>query len=258
MSDIEAGRVTAVIAWGPDRLTRNARDRLRLLELGKEHAVILALVRGSDLDLSTPAGRLTADILGSVAQHEIDQKADRQRRAALQRSEMGKPPSGVRLTGYTTSGEVVEAEAVYIRQLFTRFAEGDSLRALAAWQAESGVPTRHGARWHALTSWSGRSHPGLSVVGAVLHAWYTGRKKVTMTALRDARAQHHWSQSRTIAELQKHARSLGVTLPGPASLKTELSRWENGHEPPTRSTSASSRWPTAGLRLTLDSLRNPI
>ena len=53
-----------------------------------------------------------------------------------------------------------------------------------------------------------------------------------MTALRDARAQHHWSQSRAIAELQKHARSLGVTLPSPTSLKTELSRWENGHRTP--------------------------
>jgi DNA invertase Pin-like site-specific DNA recombinase len=148
MTDIESGRITAVIAWSLDRLTRNARDRLRLLEVGKERGLILALVRGSDLDLSTPAGRLTADILGSVAQHEIDQKADRQRRAALQRSEMGKPPSGVRLTGYTPSGEVVEAEAIYIRQLFTRFAEGDSLRALAAWLREGGVPTRHGGPWH--------------------------------------------------------------------------------------------------------------
>jgi hypothetical protein len=36
MADIESQRVTAVIASSLDRLTLNARDRLRLLEVGKE------------------------------------------------------------------------------------------------------------------------------------------------------------------------------------------------------------------------------
>jgi transcriptional regulator with XRE-family HTH domain len=53
-----------------------------------------------------------------------------------------------------------------------------------------------------------------------------------MTALRQARTERSWSQSRAIAELQKYARSLGVSLPSPSSLKTELSRWENGHRAP--------------------------
>lgn len=53
-----------------------------------------------------------------------------------------------------------------------------------------------------------------------------------MSALRNARSQNGWSQTRAIAELQKHARLLGVTLPAPSSLKTELSRWENGHRTP--------------------------
>jgi transcriptional regulator with XRE-family HTH domain len=61
---------------------------------------------------------------------------------------------------------------------------------------------------------------------------YTGRKKVTMSALRQARTELGWSQSRVIAELQKQARSLGLTLPSARSLKTELSRWENGHRNP--------------------------
>lgn len=53
-----------------------------------------------------------------------------------------------------------------------------------------------------------------------------------MSALRSARTERNWSQSRAIAELQKQARSLGVALPAPSSLKTELSRWENGHRTP--------------------------
>jgi tetratricopeptide (TPR) repeat protein len=53
-----------------------------------------------------------------------------------------------------------------------------------------------------------------------------------MTALQQARIDRQWSQGRAIAELQRHARAIGVALPSHASLKTELSRWENGHRKP--------------------------
>lgn len=88
-----------------------------------------------------------ARIKASVARHEVERKAARQQRAALQRSEHGKPPLGVRLTGYDTKGEVVEREAKIIREIFGRFAAGDSLRGLARWLDETGAPTRHGGKW---------------------------------------------------------------------------------------------------------------
>ena len=75
MRSVTGHEIDAVIAWDMSRLLRTARDRLTMLEEGKKAGTVLAFVRGSDLDLSTPAGRLMADILGSVAQHEIDQKA---------------------------------------------------------------------------------------------------------------------------------------------------------------------------------------
>ena len=82
---------------------------------------------------------------------------------------MGRPPLGVRLTGYTTSGEVIEAEAAVIRTLFQRFAAGDSLKGLAAWLTETKVPTRHGGPWNAFAffddpdgnSWAVQEKPGM-------------------------------------------------------------------------------------------------
>ena len=47
-----------VVAWAPDRLARTARDRLALVEACRDAGVIIALVRGSDMDPTTPAGRL--------------------------------------------------------------------------------------------------------------------------------------------------------------------------------------------------------
>ena len=53
-----------------------------------------------------------------------------------------------------------------------------------------------------------------------------------MSALRQARKDLGWSQARAIAELERFASAAGVSLPSPSSLKTELSRWENGHRTP--------------------------
>jgi transcriptional regulator with XRE-family HTH domain len=53
-----------------------------------------------------------------------------------------------------------------------------------------------------------------------------------MNALRQARIDRGWSQSRALAELRTQAQTLGLSLPAPSSLKTELSRWENGHRVP--------------------------
>lgn len=55
---------------------------------------------------------------------------------------------------------------------------------------------------------------------------------VQMHALKQARIARGWSQSRAIAELQKHAQQQAVRLPASSSMKTELSRWENGHRTP--------------------------
>jgi Resolvase, N terminal domain len=57
---IEAKHVTVVIAWSWDRLTRNRRETLRLIEVGKAAGVTIMLARGSDIDLAiTGLGRRT-------------------------------------------------------------------------------------------------------------------------------------------------------------------------------------------------------
>src|SRR5690349_24225213 len=94
MEAVEAGQVDVVVAWALDRLTRSARERLRLVESCKAAGVSLALVRGSDYDLTTPAGRFSIGILGEVAQMEIDQKSDRQIRSQQQAAEQGRPAGG--------------------------------------------------------------------------------------------------------------------------------------------------------------------
>lgn len=77
-AEIRAGRVTAVVVWRLDRLGRTARGLTALFEDLQRRRVGLASLRDG-LDLSTPAGRLMAHVLASVAQYETELRGERVR-----------------------------------------------------------------------------------------------------------------------------------------------------------------------------------
>jgi DNA invertase Pin-like site-specific DNA recombinase len=152
LSGIETGAYGAVIAWNLDRLTRNRRDTVRLIETGQRHGTIIALVRGSDYDLSTPGGRMTADILASVARNEIEVKGDRQRSAIQQRAKRGLPPTwGHRCFGFERDSMTVRpSEKAAVVDACAQILSGGSLNSVSRqWQAAGHeLPTRRGDRWH--------------------------------------------------------------------------------------------------------------
>jgi site-specific DNA recombinase len=122
--------------------------------------------------LATDGGRMYARIKAAVARAEVERKGARQSAAQKQRAAMGRPPRGVRATGYTLDGELIPAKADAVRAIFEAFAAGSSLRAIAAaldgaWQAvlieckrpmiqrlPTGItpmPTRSGRPWNPST-----------------------------------------------------------------------------------------------------------
>lgn len=147
VSGFKAREFDALVCWDLDRLTRQPRQLEDWIDAAEESGLLLVTANG-EADLSTDGGRMFARIKASVARAEVERKAARQRRALLQRSERGKPPLGVRLTGYTTRGEIIEHEAAIVREVFERFAAGDSLRSITAWLEATGVQTRHGGKWN--------------------------------------------------------------------------------------------------------------
>jgi site-specific DNA recombinase len=142
LADVEAGVIEGVVAWSMDRLMRNSRDRIRLLELGKTRGLMVALVRGNDLNLSTPAGRLTADILGAVAQSEVEIKSDRQRRASAQAAAAGRRVGGRRPFGFEPDGITLRpAEAAALRHGYDQILHGVPVAAVARSLNDAGLHT---------------------------------------------------------------------------------------------------------------------
>jgi site-specific DNA recombinase len=149
-TDYQRCAFDAIIVWDLDRLTRQPKQLEDWVEAAEKRGLLLVTVTG-DVDLSSHNGRLYARIKAAAARSEMEMKSARQARAARQRAEHGKVPKGVRLTGYTLDGEVVEAEATLVREIFARFHAGDSLKGIARYLSETGVKTRHGKPWNPST-----------------------------------------------------------------------------------------------------------
>src|SRR5699024_9514765 len=85
---VERGDIDAVVVWDVDRLTRKPAELETFIDLADRHGLSLASV-GGEIDLSTPQGRLTARIKGSVARHEAEQMGRRIARKAEQTAREG-------------------------------------------------------------------------------------------------------------------------------------------------------------------------
>jgi DNA invertase Pin-like site-specific DNA recombinase len=100
MHDVQLGKVNRVAVWRLDRLGRTARGLTALFEdLLKRGVALVSLKEG--LDLETPAGRLLAHVLASVAMFETEIRSERivagQAAARAAGKRWGGSPKGRRL-----------------------------------------------------------------------------------------------------------------------------------------------------------------
>ena len=146
----ESGQFDALVCWDLDRLTRQPRELEDWIDAAEDKGLALVTANG-EADLTTDGGRMYARVKVAVAKAEMERKAARQRRSAKQRSELGRPPLGVRLMGYTPKGELVPDEAKAVRAIFRWFHRGESLRSITRLLMEQGVETRNGAAWNPST-----------------------------------------------------------------------------------------------------------
>jgi DNA invertase Pin-like site-specific DNA recombinase len=145
LADIEAGTITAVIAWHPDRLHRRSAELERYISLCEKHRVENQTVTAGMWDLSTPSGRMTARQLGAVAAYESEHKSERLKSARIQNAKLGKFHGGLRCYGYDKLGvTVIPEEAAEIAAACKAIAGGASLRSIVRDLNARNVPTTGG------------------------------------------------------------------------------------------------------------------
>jgi site-specific DNA recombinase len=149
LRDIREKKITCVVAYKIDRLTRSVRDFYALMDLFDQHGVKFVSVTQS-FDTQSPMGRLLRNILLDFAQFEREMTADRTRDKMHQRAEKGLWNGGIVPYGYASENKRLvphPEEAERLRFMFEHFARHASLSKLRDELNRRGWSTRTGGPW---------------------------------------------------------------------------------------------------------------
>jgi site-specific DNA recombinase len=155
---LRSGSAAGVVAWRIDRLTRNLRDLLFLIDLTESHAVALASVT-EHIATDNPMGRLMLHMMGSMAQWERETIAERTRAGMRQRMSQGAwvggpIPAGCHVvTGADGIRRLAEhpEQGPVVRDIWPRVAQGATLADIARYLAAAGIPAPRGMGWRKQT-----------------------------------------------------------------------------------------------------------
>jgi DNA invertase Pin-like site-specific DNA recombinase len=148
-SMLEQREVGVVVAWHPDRLTRHPRELEDLIDLLEAASATVHTVQAGEYDLSTPSGRMTARIVGTVARHESEHKSARLRRKHEELAAAGKVSGGGdRPFGYARDRvTLVPDEAALIREGVAWLLDGGTLTGLWRDWKRRGIDSPAGNVW---------------------------------------------------------------------------------------------------------------
>src|SRR5713101_4601993 len=148
LADVRAGKITTVVVYKVDRLTRSLADFAKLVELFDEYGVSFVSITQS-FNTTSSMGRLTLNVLLSFAQFEREVIGERVRDkiAASKRKGIwvgGPVPLGYRCIDKKL--EVVPEEAETVRTIFRRYLDLGSMGAVIEDLDRRGIRTKAIAR----------------------------------------------------------------------------------------------------------------
>src|ERR1700741_483750 len=148
LADVRAGKITIVVVYKVDRLTRSLADFAKLVELFDEHGVSFVSITQS-FNTTSSMGRLTLNVLLSFAQFEREVIGERVRDkiAASKRKGLwvgGPVPLGYRCIDKKL--EIVPEESEAVGTIFALYLELGSMGALLAELDRRAIRTKINSR----------------------------------------------------------------------------------------------------------------
>jgi DNA invertase Pin-like site-specific DNA recombinase len=144
MTEIEAGRIDAVVVYKVDRLTRSLGDFAKIVEVFDRHSVSFVSVT-QQFNTTTSMGRLTLNMLLSFAQFEREVTGERIRDKIAASKKKGMWMGGLPPLGYDVKDRklvVNKCEAETVRHVYRRYAALGSVLALKEELDRDGVVSK--------------------------------------------------------------------------------------------------------------------
>ena len=146
MADIASGKISVVVVYKVDRLTRSLTDFAKMVEQFDKHGVSFVSVT-QQFNTTTSMGRLTLNVLLSFAQFEREVTGERIRDKIAASKQKGMWMGGTVPLGYTAQDRklvVNEIEAATVRAIFDEFLRAGSVYRLQEWLRTSNITNRRG------------------------------------------------------------------------------------------------------------------
>jgi DNA invertase Pin-like site-specific DNA recombinase len=154
---MKANGADVLVSWHADRITRHTRELEDLIDILDATGVEVLTVTAGKYDLHTASGRMAARIVGAVARHESEHKAERQRSKTDELASQGVPYGGRAPFGYRwefsdqprNKGRLLidPAQSQTLRWMAAQALAGQSMAAIARDLNQRGVPTDAGLHW---------------------------------------------------------------------------------------------------------------
>lgn len=144
ISDVEKDKFQAVLVWKISRLSRNMLDTLVLLDKFEEYDVKF-ISYSENFDTSSPIGKLVVQLMASIAEMERNTLSENVKLGMTQRAKEGSWNGGI-VFGYDSIEKeliVNPKEAEIVELIFTIYAEGKGLKAIANQLNKAGYRTKH-------------------------------------------------------------------------------------------------------------------
>ena len=167
MTAVDAGAVRRIVSTKLDRLSRNTRDFLGLLDYCDAHNVGVVSL-GESFDTSTPVGRAIVTVLMAFAELERKQISDRVMTGKRQKAQGGGFNGSAAPYGYTyADGQfaIDTDKSNAVKRIFSLFLGGETMADIARTLNADGTPTARGGKWASATiRWilSNGAYAGLS------------------------------------------------------------------------------------------------
>ena len=144
LDDVRARKISVIVVYKVDRLTRSLADFAKLVELFDSHGVSFVSVT-QQFNTTTSMGRLTLNVLLSFAQFEREVTAERIRDKVLASKRKGLWVGGMVPLGYSLSDgklSIHEEEAKRVRLIFNRYLDLGSVNRLVKDLNERGLTSK--------------------------------------------------------------------------------------------------------------------
>jgi site-specific DNA recombinase len=148
LADVRAGKITVVVVYKVDRLTRSLADFAKLVELFDQFGVSFVSITQS-FNTTSSMGRLTLNVLLSFAQFEREVIGERVRDKIAASKRKGLWVGGPVPLGYHCLDkklEIVPEEAETVRTIFSLYLELGAMGALIAELDRRGIRTKVNGR----------------------------------------------------------------------------------------------------------------